>query len=67
MNDTHLMRQTSASSRLVAEPPIELARALDAEAQHLSANLPLALCGRALPTRDASMPPATEAEWPAPA
>ena len=47
---------------LVAELPIELARGLDAEAQHLSANLPTALCGRALPTRDALCTARAEAE-----
>ena len=37
---------------MVAEHPVELATDLDAAAQRLSANLPAALCDRALPTLD---------------
>jgi hypothetical protein len=36
---------------LAAEYPVDLARALDAVAQHLSANMPAAVCARATPTR----------------
>jgi hypothetical protein len=37
---------------LASERPLDLARALDAEAQHLSANLPAAVCARVTPTRN---------------
>lgn len=47
---------------LVAELPLELARGVDAEAQHLSANLPTALCDHAPPTRDALNAARAEAE-----
>ncbi len=47
---------------LVATLPLELARRLDAEALHFSANLPNALCDRALPTRDALSAARAEAE-----
>lgn len=47
---------------LAAERPLDLARALDTEAQRLSAKLPTALCACAVPTRDALNAARTEAE-----
>jgi serine/threonine protein kinase len=37
---------------LAANPPLDLARALDTEAQRLAANLPDAVCARTVPSRD---------------
>ncbi len=36
---------------LALEPPLDLARALDSEAQRIAANLPPAVCARTVPTR----------------
>jgi hypothetical protein len=47
---------------LATSRPLDLARALDAKAQRLSANLPAALCARAMPTRDALDTARAEAE-----
>lgn len=47
---------------LAAERPLDLAFALDAEAQRLAANRPAAICARAIPTRDALSIGHTEAE-----
>jgi hypothetical protein len=47
---------------LTTERPLDLARALDTQAQHLSANLPAALCTRIVPTRGALDAACTAAE-----
>jgi hypothetical protein len=38
---------------LAAERPLDIARALEADAQQLAANFPFAVCARAVPTREA--------------
>lgn len=47
---------------LAAERPLDLARALDNQAQRLSANLPAAVCDCGVPTRDALDAARAEAE-----
>lgn len=47
---------------LAANPPLDLARALDTQAERLSHNLPAALCARATPTADALAAARAEAE-----
>lgn len=61
--DRYEFTGTGLQSFPLATPfPLDLARALDTQAQHLSVNLPAALCARAIPTRDTLYAARTEAE-----